>query len=118
MTQKNTLSEQEYFDINVGLTQKIFQHFLKSSATKFIFFSSVKAVADSVKGDHLTEEAAPNPKTPYGKSKLEAERGILEEWETLRLCSVQAWRKDGETGRRYDCTKVRRNKNLIRKFIY
>ena len=34
---KNTSSSQDYFDINVGLTQKIFQHFLKSSATKFIF---------------------------------------------------------------------------------
>ena len=48
---KNTSVEQEYFDINVGLTQKIFQHFLASSATKFIFFSSVKAVADSVVGE-------------------------------------------------------------------
>lgn len=98
---KNTSSRQEYFDINVGLTQKIFQYFLKSAATKFIFFSSVKAVADSVTDDQLTENELPNPKTPYGKSKLEAERYILEEWETLRLRSVQAWRKNkGETGRR------------------
>jgi len=91
---KNTASEKEYFEINVGLTHKIFQHFLNSSATKFIFFSSVKAVADSVEGDLLTEEALPNPQTSYGKSKLEAERYILEEWEK--------WRKDGETERRRD----------------
>jgi nucleoside-diphosphate-sugar epimerase len=32
---KNTSLEKEYFDINVGLTQRIFQHFLKSSARKF-----------------------------------------------------------------------------------
>ena len=89
---KNSASEQEYFHVNVGLTQEIFQHFLKSSATKFIFFSSVKAVADSVKGAQLTEEAMPNPQTPYGKSKLEAEKYILEEW--------QAWRKERETERR------------------
>jgi nucleoside-diphosphate-sugar epimerase len=76
---KNTTSEKEYFDINVGLTQKIFHHFLKSEATKFIFFSSVKAVADSVKGEYLTEEDLPNPQTPYGKSKLEAEKYILDQ---------------------------------------
>lgn len=76
---KNAASSQEYFDINVGLTIKIFQHFLTSSATKFIFFSSVKAVADSVAGEYLTEADMPNPQTPYGKSKLAAERYILDQ---------------------------------------
>lgn len=74
---KNTSSEKEYFDVNVGLTKKIFQHFLKSSASKFIFFSSVKAVADSVSDEILTEDMLPNPQTPYGKSKLQAEQYIL-----------------------------------------
>jgi len=64
---KNLNDVQEYFNINVGLTQKIFQHFLESSATKFIFFSSIKAVTDSVDGDQLTEEVLANPQTPYGK---------------------------------------------------
>ncbi len=79
---KNTSSDQEYFDINVGLTQKIFKYFLKSSATKFILFSSVKAVADSVIGERLLEGEIPNPQTPYGKSKQEAERYIFNELET------------------------------------
>ena len=48
---KNTTEEQTWFDINVGLTQKIFEYFIQSTATKFIFFSSVKAVADSVTGE-------------------------------------------------------------------
>lgn len=74
---KNTSSEKDYFDINLGLTQKIFDYFLQSSASKFIFFSSVKAVADEIKGEMLTEEANPKPKTPYGESKLAAERDIL-----------------------------------------
>ena len=76
---KSTSSEQEYFDVNVGLTKDIFQHFLKSSATKFIFFSSIKAVADSVNGAFLIEDTIPSPQTPYGKSKLEAEQYILEQ---------------------------------------
>jgi len=77
----NTVGTQSYFDINVGLTQNIFDLFVASSTKKFIFFSSVKAITDTVAGDHLTEEALPNPKTPYGKSKLEAEKYILNEWE-------------------------------------
>ena len=53
---KNQSAAQSYFDINTGLTQKIFDFFLESSAKKFIFFSSVKAAADSVVGDMLTED--------------------------------------------------------------
>ena len=62
-----------YFDINTGLTQKIFDFFLESSAKKFIFFSSVKAAADSVVGDMLTEDVVPAPIGPYGESKIAAE---------------------------------------------
>lgn len=74
---KNTLDTKKYFEINVGLTKQVFDFFLKSKAKKFIFFSSVKAVADSVQGEILTEDSLPNPHTLYGKSKLEAERYIL-----------------------------------------
>ena len=70
---RNTSAEQEYFDINLGLTQRIFEYYLQSGATKFIFFSSVKAVADTVPGEYLTEETTPTPGTPYGRSKLAAE---------------------------------------------
>jgi len=74
---KNTSQAEEYFKINVGLTQIIFDKFLKSNATKFIYFSSVKAVTDSVKNEMLTEDDTPNPQTPYGQSKLKAEEYIL-----------------------------------------
>ena len=74
---KNKSIAQSYFDINTGLTQKIFDFFLKSSAKKFIFFSSVKAAADSVVGDILTEDVIPAPIGPYGESKIKAEEYIL-----------------------------------------
>lgn len=74
---KNTTEEKLYFDVNLGLTQKIFDYFLRSNAKIFIFFSSVKAVADQVMGEQLTEEETPNPQTAYGKSKLAAEKYIL-----------------------------------------
>lgn len=74
---KNQSAAQVYFDINTGLTQKIFDFFVESSAQKFIFFSSVKAAADSVVGDMLTEDVIPSPVGPYGESKIAAEEYIL-----------------------------------------
>lgn len=75
---KNQAKAQVYFDINTGLTQKIYDYFLQSSAQKFIFFSSVKAAADTVPGDVLTEDIVPSPIGPYGESKIKAEEYILE----------------------------------------
>jgi len=73
---KNKADAQEYFDVNVGLTKKIFDYFVQSEATKFIFFSSVKAAANTVDGEILTENVAPKPVGPYGESKLQAEEYI------------------------------------------
>ena len=73
---KNQTVAQTYFDINTGLTQKIYDWFQASSATKFIFFSSVKAAADKVDGI-LTEEVEPAPIGPYGESKIAAEKYII-----------------------------------------
>ena len=75
---KNQSAAQVYFDINTGLTQKIFDFFLESTAKKFIFFSSVKAAADSVVGDALREDVIPTPLGPYGESKIAAENYILD----------------------------------------
>ncbi len=74
---KNMSEAQVYFDVNTGLTQKIFDYFLQSDARTFIFFSSVKAAVDSVHGDILTEDVVPSPVGPYGESKIRAEEYIL-----------------------------------------
>jgi nucleoside-diphosphate-sugar epimerase len=78
---KNKSQAQVYFDINTGLTQKIFDYFLQSTAKQFIFFSSVKAAADRVveighAPSLLTEDVIPNPVGPYGESKIKAEQYI------------------------------------------
>lgn len=87
---KNQSASQTYFDVNTGLTQKIFNFFMEVPAKKFIFFSSVKAAADSVVGDILTEDVIPVPIGPYGESKIEAENYILSQLgidnENLKLC--------------------------------
>jgi len=73
---KKTSDALEYFKVNTELTKELFDFFLESKIKDFIYFSSVKAVADEVSGV-LLEDNIPNPKTPYGQSKLQAEEYIL-----------------------------------------
>jgi nucleoside-diphosphate-sugar epimerase len=73
---KNHSSKDEYYKVNYELTKKLYDHFLASSAAKFIFISSVKAVADYTE-EPLTEMQKANPQTDYGKSKLMAEEYIM-----------------------------------------
>lgn len=69
----NTSAAQDYFDVNADLTKQLFSRFLTSSTGDFIYFSSVKAVADTVP-NILREDMEPNPLTPYGQSKWAAEQ--------------------------------------------
>lgn len=75
---KKVSNTQEYYEANFELTKQVFDSFLLSEASVFIFMSSVKAVADEVEGI-LTEENSPNPKTPYGISKFQAESYLLKQ---------------------------------------
>jgi nucleoside-diphosphate-sugar epimerase len=72
----NTSSPEDYFKVNRDLTVSLFEEFLKSDIRDFFFFSSVKAVADTVEGE-LLEEVVANPLTPYGQSKHQAEQYLL-----------------------------------------
>lgn len=74
---KNQTVSDVYFKVNTGLTQKIYDYFLKSNAKRFIFFSTAKAAADKVEGV-LTEDVVPSPVGPYGESKIAAEKYIQE----------------------------------------
>jgi nucleoside-diphosphate-sugar epimerase len=74
---RKSTDDAEYFYVNTTRTQALFDLFLNSEIKDFIYFSSVKAVCDVVP-DILTEDVLPTPLTPYGKSKLAAERYILE----------------------------------------
>lgn len=73
---KNVSGAAEYFEVNTHLTHKLFDSFLESEVKDFIYFSSVKAVADQV-SETLYEDVCANPKNPYGQSKLKAEEYIL-----------------------------------------
>jgi nucleoside-diphosphate-sugar epimerase len=69
----NTSDASEYFRINTDLTIELFNTFLNSEINDFFYFSSVKAVADTVEGV-LLEDVIANPLTPYGQSKWKAEQ--------------------------------------------
>lgn len=74
----NTSAQEEYFKVNRDLTIELFQEFLKLNIRDFFYFSSVKAVADTVDGV-LVEEVKGVPFTAYGKSKLQAEEYLLKQ---------------------------------------
>lgn len=75
---RNKSAADVYFNVNTGLTQRIFDWFLANpSAKKFVFFSTAKAAADQVEGV-LTEDVMPAPVGPYGESKIKAEEYIKE----------------------------------------
>lgn len=73
---KKVSQPQEYYEANFELTKQLFDSFLLSKASVFIFMSTVKAVADEAEGI-ITEETNSSPKTHYGISKLQAENYIL-----------------------------------------
>lgn len=46
---------------------------------RFVFISSIKAVADRTYGTPVDESAPPAPESPYGRAKLACERAVLAE---------------------------------------
>ena len=73
---RDKLEASEYFHVNTDLTIQVYDYFLHHRISKFMFFSTVKAVADTVSGV-LTEEVIPAPVGPYGESKIAAEDYIM-----------------------------------------
>lgn len=65
---KNRTHEGEYIKDNTKLTKKVYDAYLRSNATKFIFFSSIKAKDND---------------TPYARSKKAAEEYIISKKEDI-----------------------------------
>ncbi|WP_191277406.1 glycosyltransferase [Nocardioides flavus (ex Wang et al. 2016)] len=65
----------EYDEVNVDLTVEVWNLARRHRAARFVFMSSIKAVIDHSNGP-ITEEVEPSPQTPYGASKLRAERAV------------------------------------------
>jgi UDP-glucose 4-epimerase len=68
--------EESYRRINVEGTRLLLEKARDAGVRRFIFFSSVQAMGEETPAC-LDENTEPRPVTPYGRSKLEAERLVL-----------------------------------------
>jgi nucleoside-diphosphate-sugar epimerase len=75
---KKVSDDDAYYAVNTVLTQQLFDAFLQSQASVFIFISSVKAVADHADVP-LREDVDCRPATVYGDSKRQAELYLLQQ---------------------------------------
>ncbi|MCU0963438.1 MAG: NAD-dependent epimerase/dehydratase family protein, partial [Pirellulaceae bacterium] len=64
--------------VNVEGTERLARQSVAAGVRRFVFMSSVKAVAERSGVLPLSETAAPAPQDAYGASKLEAERVLCE----------------------------------------
>lgn len=69
--------EDAYFQINVDATRKLLESCRTAGVRRFVFISSVKAGGEG-EAKVSDEAAVSRPDTPYGRSKREAERLVLE----------------------------------------
>ncbi|TSB48572.1 NAD-dependent epimerase/dehydratase family protein [Alkalicoccobacillus porphyridii] len=69
--------EQLYYEVNRDLTIEIAIKAKRAGIKQFIFMSSIIVYGDNINGGVITEDTIPDPANFYGKSKLEAEKGIV-----------------------------------------
>src|SRR5262249_47814742 len=73
----NRQTEAVFQRANLQGTQKLALDAARAGVKRFVFLSSVKAAAERSEERPLTEKDPPAPVTPYGRSKLAAERMVL-----------------------------------------
>jgi nucleoside-diphosphate-sugar epimerase len=78
-------SEQEFFDINAQGTRNLLDSAkaVAPSMKRFVFVSSLAAVGPSHDGRPVARDGDKRPVTHYGRSKLEAERLVIAEKDSL-----------------------------------
>jgi nucleoside-diphosphate-sugar epimerase len=81
------LPEDDYRAINTEATVRLARAAARAGARRFIFLSSIRAQSGPVAQEVLNEDLEPRPTDSYGRSKLDAERGLMEvdlDWAALR----------------------------------
>jgi UDP-glucose 4-epimerase len=79
--------EDDYRSINTEATVRLAQAAERAGVKRFVFLSSIRAQSGPAAEGVLTEDMEPMPTDAYGRSKLEAERGLAElklDWAALR----------------------------------
>lgn len=80
-----------YYKVNRDMTIELAKKAKAEGVRQFIFMSSIIVYGDVKETNgYITKETIPNPLNFYGRSKLEAEEGILSlEDETFKVCIVR-----------------------------
>jgi len=96
------LPEDDYRLFNTEATLRFAAAAERARVKRFVFLSSVRAQSGPTAEGVLTEERAPEPTDAYGRSKLEAEKGLAEtglDWAALRLALVYGPGAQGNVAR-------------------
>jgi nucleoside-diphosphate-sugar epimerase len=83
--------QDDYRVLNTEATINLARAARRAGAKRFVFLSSIRAQCGPTADTVLNETAEPRPTDPYGKSKLEAERGLAQldiDWVALRAVLV------------------------------
>ena len=79
--------EDDYRAINTEATIGLARAAARAGARRFVFLSSIRAQSGPVASEVLTEDMEPRPTDAYGRSKLDAERGLADvhiDWVAVR----------------------------------
>jgi len=84
-------NEAEYFRTNVDGTRAVLEAALKAggSVRRFVHISSQAAHGPARNGNPVSEDEAPAPITPYGRSKLAGERAVLARKDDLPVTVIR-----------------------------
>jgi nucleoside-diphosphate-sugar epimerase len=85
------LPEDDYRLFNTEATVRFAKAAKRARVKRFLFLSSIRAQSGPAAAGVLTEEQEPHPTDAYGRSKLDAEKGLAEtglDWAALRLALV------------------------------
>ncbi|MEK5039891.1 NAD-dependent epimerase/dehydratase family protein [Sporosarcina sp. FSL K6-3457] len=72
---ESNYTEQDYFDVNCSLTIELAQKAKGAGVRHFVFFSTMAVYSNTTK---IMESTPVNPTSLYGKSKLAAEKQLME----------------------------------------
>jgi nucleoside-diphosphate-sugar epimerase len=74
---KSPNPEADFFKVNTEGTANLVKQSIAEGVKHFVFISSIGAIA-SESNHPLTENTSPQPDTPYGRSKLQAEIALID----------------------------------------
>lgn len=77
MSEDATDSDSAFCATNVDGTIRVAQAAQRHGVPRFVFVSSIKALADGDGGRPLREDDSPKPEDAYGRSKLAAEKALV-----------------------------------------